>query len=87
MSRDDQFAGFAKLLACDIRDRIRQLYAEFGLKPDSLVDLNIHKIEPLIAQRAYDFACHVATHTLTTAHGDMGKIPDMTTWPEEAGER
>lgn len=83
MSRDTQFAGFAGLLALDIRDSIRQLYAEFGLEPDSLLDLNIHQIEQAIARRAYDFACHVSTATILTAHGDMDKIPDLTAWPEE----
>jgi len=87
--RDTQFSGFAALLASDIRDSIRQLYADFGLEPDSLIDLNIHKIEPIIALRAYDLVYHAVEDlrgcdlACDSIEGSVNDISDLTTFPKE----
>lgn len=81
MSRDDQFAGFASRLLQELLDQGAYVaISEWATGGDSF------KSEQLIARRAYDLACHVATHTLLTAHGNMDRIPDMTAWPEETRE-
>jgi hypothetical protein len=74
--RDTRLTGFAELL----------FYAlPWG---DINIDMEAEGWEErwmaTIAQRAYDLACHVATQTIQSAHGDMSKIPDMTEWPKEA---
>lgn len=85
-ARDTQFAGFSRLLWDEVRNLQRR---QFNSLNDGLVHLSTEWDEEtarLIAQRAYDFACHIATHTVLTAHGDMSKIPDMTTLPEVKSE-
>lgn len=72
-ARDTQFVGFARLL-------IDELFAH----PVPNGYRSAEETRTLITQRAYDLACHVATHTTLRAHGDMSKIPDLTTWIEEA---
>ena len=83
--RESQFSGFASSLAEEIRKRIEQLYAEFGLEPPGLVNLNIHVLEPLLTRRVYDLACYVVQHNVH-ANGDMSKIPDMAALPEEQAQ-
>lgn len=69
--RDTHFAGFAKAV-------VEEMYKlEFWIEPGLEYDDMRQAFADIIARRAYDLACHVATHTQLTAHGDMSKIPDM----------
>lgn len=86
--RDTQFLGFAQLLIPEI-DEVIGAVTEWGVEHDIDDEAKVaqelySRWRTLIAQRAYDLACHVATTTLTVAHGDMSKIPDLTQWPEES---
>lgn len=76
-ARDTQFACFAQLLVDDLRNK-----AHMTVCPNSAYPAVEPLIEKIIARRAYDLACHVATHTITSARGDMSNIPDLTQWPE-----
>jgi hypothetical protein len=78
--RDTQFASFAHLLWEELPDVPENHYEVRAY--DKWSD----ECEQIIARRAYDLACHVATHTVLTAYGDMIKIPDMTTLPEVKSE-
>lgn len=77
--RDTHFAGFARLLWDDLNTKL-----DFWI--DTTEPNFTEEFEFIIARRAYDLACHVATHTLLSAHGDMRKIPDMIEWPVVPGE-
>ncbi len=86
--RNTQFRDFAKLL-------MDELTAQ-----GDLLDLNrdydesmIAKYEQVIAQRAYDLACHAVTYLgeetawlkckgYTASQIAENDIPDMTAWPE-----
>jgi hypothetical protein len=70
-ARDTQFLGFAQM---EMRSLDERDYLWLG------IDDEPHLLT-LFAQYAYDLACHAATHTLITAHGDMSKIPDLTEFP------
>ena len=72
--RDTHFSGFAKLLMEQMLSEINvEIVTSFGWREDW---------EIIIAQRAYDFACHVAMQNTLVAHHDMGKIPDLIEWPK-----
>jgi hypothetical protein len=78
VSKDTQFAGFAELLLEELLN-----------KRDGMIDTSDwwkEQAKVTIARRVYDLACHVSTQTLLIAHGDMSKIPDMTTWTEETSK-
>ena len=77
--RDMQFSGFAELLFDDLLD-IRDVYI------DTMRDDWREEWKQMIAQRVYDFACHVVNETVGTSgtvHSFVKGVPDMTTWPEE----
>lgn len=79
-SRDTQFTGFAKKLLEELLS-VEDVYIDTA---------NRHWREEwseIIARRAYDLACHVATHTISSAHGDMSKIPDMKEFPEQSKDQ
>lgn len=85
MSRDDQFAGFAKSLVWEV---INNDDAGFDT-----TDKFIAAWEQTIARRAYNLARHTleACSKQHRDYGmepeiDMSTIPDMPTWPEEASE-
>ncbi len=78
--RDTHFLGFAKLLFREIKEEWDE---------DLSFDATLHKI---IAQRAYDLACHLASNVSTGHIGLMraglenveqcvDAIPDMTELP------
>lgn len=73
MNRDTHFAGFAQALFDDLNWNDINIDMEHNGWEERWITT--------IAQRAYDLACHVATHTILSAHGDMSKIPDLPTLP------
>ena len=78
-TRDTQFLGFAHLL-------LEQMLRSDDAYIDETNGYWQEHWETIIAQRAYDLACHVSTETILVAHGDMNKITDLIAWPptEEA---
>ena len=72
MSRDNQFAGFAKMLW-------QELYHEIDWQQDSG-----ENAEQIIAQRAYDLVMHAVSET--TGAKSIDHVPDMRQWPEETGK-
>lgn len=88
MSRDDQFAGFAK-----------KLYTEFmnlGARNPYSVGvqriLSREEVEQIIARRAYDLVGHTFYNTgpmmldCYSHEEQVAAIPDMTAWPEETSD-
>lgn len=74
--RDTHFSGFARAV-------VEEMYKlDFWIEPGAEYDDMRQAFADIIARRAYDLACHVATHTQLTAHGDMSKIPDLPELPE-----
>ena len=76
MARDTQFQGFAKLLLKNMEEVSCTTYA-------SMEDA-IRAHELLIAQRAYDLACHVWNETIGGGNPEnaISSVPDMTEWPK-----
>lgn len=99
MSRDTQFAGFAKLLWQEIVVHFASLEQKHHIEDGCIVCNRTYEelaaiIEPLIAERAYD----LVEHTIKSqAQGvdliwkndhewmaeQMQSIPDLTQWPED----
>lgn len=86
-NRDTQFQGFAKAL-------VEDLFRFHALDARAFVSSG-HKIEQIVARRAYDFEAHTVGHTLEYLRecgrempGSMKtrivpSIPDMTELPKE----
>ncbi len=84
--RDTHFAGFAKLVGEDIASNMGIIF-DVAYKPE---EEYIDAICQIIARRAYDLAFHTLMNT-SPAWLDVldpsewvGRIPDMTAWPEES---
>lgn len=73
--RDTQFAGYAALLIDHLPWEDLLIEGEEEGWQDRWVTV--------AAQGLYDFACHVVTHMLLSAQGDMSSVPDRTEWPKE----
>lgn len=70
--RDTKFVGFANALIDDLRRNV-------GMGNDERLPYT-----QLIAQRAYDLACHVVRETIGGTATEIVKcIPDLTKLPEE----
>jgi hypothetical protein len=79
VSRDDQFAGFAERLERDLH------FLAFGMYHNHHTgDEVMLAYRKMIAQRAYDFAQHVAGET--TGSANISHVPDMHQWPEETNK-
>lgn len=80
MSRDTQFAGFAKTLWDELEQAIRQDFR--GCIPEGKTRRAIYipLWQKLIARRAYDLACHIVENV--SAY-NVSSIPDMTELPKE----
>jgi hypothetical protein len=86
--RDTQFKGFAKLLSKELDWQVGEVTMwaiEHDINDEAMIEKELaSRWQATIARRVYDFACHVSTHTILSAHGDMSKIPDLTALPEES---
>lgn len=86
-ARDTQFQGFANLLMREIDEQVgavTQWGVEHNIDDQEKIGQELYsRWQTVIARRAYDLACHVATHTMVSARGDMDKIPDMAELPKE----
>lgn len=80
--RDTHFSGFAVALFQEMQADLTALYVALGSRREQDITSAEAIIQQILARRAYDLACHVATHTQLTAHGDMSKIPDLPELPE-----
>lgn len=85
MSRDEQFAGFAKSLLSEMVELHGYIdISGFWNSPD---DEDLQEYTQVIARRAYDLVCHVVAEVTDETKGYLvmiEKIPDMRQWPEEA---
>lgn len=88
MSRDDQFAGFAKKL-------LDELLSIQGVYIDTMQEDWRAWWEETIAQRAYDLVTHTMKYLddhpsredcLSHPDEPISYIPDMTEWPEETNK-
>jgi hypothetical protein len=82
--RDIQFAGFAQLLFEELK---QYSYNDaMSPRPEIGVPWNDRMKQQIIAQRAYDLACHILSEVFSFSHPECvlgSPCLDMTEWPEE----
>ena len=85
--RDTHFQGFAKLLWDELVELNKGGYIDVNIDDDGIDPTNYRL---LIAQRAYDLACHVTKGTenaigiiydIPSVTHIVRDIPDLTEWP------
>ena len=77
-TRDTKFLGWASRVVEKLNE-YSYICDSYGQVPsDGDVEAVVTE---LLAQAAYDLACHVVCEHVLHAHGDMAKIRDFDTWP------
>jgi hypothetical protein len=91
-NRDTQFSGFAKLLTEELKPYQTMLLLALQSNDKREREWSENMIQTIIAQRAYDLACHILSHATQAMIAEcelpscipecVESLPDLTQWPE-----